>query len=125
MTTAQAPLHTGYGPGTTAGEVLDGRDLTGVVALVTGGHAGIGLETTRALANAGATVVVGTRSLDKARAAVAGLPRVEIDSLDLFEPASVDAFAARFLASNRPLHVLVNNAGIMACRALLSVHSIA
>ena len=81
---------------------------------MTGGHAGLGLETTRVLSGAGATVIVGTRSLDKARAGLAGIARVEIDALDLIDPASVDAFAERFLASGRPLHVLVNNAGIMA-----------
>ena len=81
---------------------------------MTGGHAGIGLETTRVLAGAGATVIVGARTLDKARAALAGIARVEVEALDLIDPASVDAFAARFLASGRPLHMLVNNAGIMA-----------
>jgi NAD(P)-dependent dehydrogenase (short-subunit alcohol dehydrogenase family) len=59
-------------------------------------------------------VIVPARTVDKARAALAGLENVEIDSLDLFEPASIDAFAARFLASGRPLHLLINNAGIMA-----------
>ena len=55
MRSKQAPIHSGYGEETTAREALNGRDLIGVVALVTGGHAGIGLETTRALAGAGAT----------------------------------------------------------------------
>jgi NAD(P)-dependent dehydrogenase (short-subunit alcohol dehydrogenase family) len=114
MTTLQAPIQSGFGRETTAREVVVHRDLHGAIALVTGGHAGIGLETTRALALAGATVVVGTRTLEKAQAAVAGIARVEADTLDLFEPASVDAFAARFVASGRPLHILVNNAGIMA-----------
>jgi NAD(P)-dependent dehydrogenase (short-subunit alcohol dehydrogenase family) len=114
MRTKQAPIHSGYGEQTTAREVLGGRDLTGAFALVTGGHAGIGLQTTRALADAGATVLVGARALDPARAALAGLARVEVDRLDLLEPASIDAFAARFVAAGRPLHMLVNNAGIMA-----------
>ena len=82
--------------------------------MVTGGYAGVGLETTRALAAAGATVIVPARTPDKARAALAGVARVELERLDLSEPASIDAFAARFLASGRPLHILVNNAGIMA-----------
>jgi NAD(P)-dependent dehydrogenase (short-subunit alcohol dehydrogenase family) len=114
MKTKQAPLPSGFGASTTAREALGDRDLRGRVAIVTGGHAGIGLETTRVLAQAGATVVVGARSLDKARASLAGVPRVEIEALDLFDPASVDAFAARFAASDRPLHLLINNAGIMA-----------
>jgi NAD(P)-dependent dehydrogenase (short-subunit alcohol dehydrogenase family) len=112
--TQQAPLHSGFGESTTAQEAIAGRDLRDRIAIVTGGHAGIGLETTRALAGAGATVVIGARNVDAARAAVAGIPRVEVSQLDLIDPASVDAFAARFAASGRPLHLLVNNAGIMA-----------
>ena len=118
MRTKQAPLRSGYGPATTAREVLGDLRLDGVTAVVTGGYVGVGLETTRALAGAGATVIVPGRSPDKARAAVAGIDRAETESLDLFDPASIDAFAARFLASGRPLHVLVNNAGIMAARLL-------
>jgi NAD(P)-dependent dehydrogenase (short-subunit alcohol dehydrogenase family) len=114
MTTNQAPLHSGFNAKTTAREAIGDRRLDGVIAIVTGGYAGIGLETTRVLSDAGATVIVPARTLDKARAAVAGIARVEVESLDLFDPASVDAFAARFLASGRPLHLLLNNAGIMA-----------
>ncbi len=114
MRSIQAPIHSGFGEQTTARQALGGRDLSGAFALVTGGHAGIGLETTRALTGAGATVIVGARALEPARAAVAGLARVEVDRLDLLDPASIDAFAARFIASDRPLHMLVNNAGIMA-----------
>jgi NAD(P)-dependent dehydrogenase (short-subunit alcohol dehydrogenase family) len=111
--TPQHPLPSGFGAKTTAREVLAGRRLDGVVAIVTGGYAGVGLETTRALAEAGATVVVPARSAEKARAAVAGIPRVELASLELMDPASIDAFAAQFLASGRPLHALIDNAGIM------------
>lgn len=118
MPSAQMPLPSGFGPATTAAEVLRGIDLTGRVAVVTGGAAGLGLETTRALAGAGAAVVVPARSLDKARAALAGLiqagARVEVAPMDLLDPASIDAFAQGFLASGRPLHLLINNAGIMA-----------
>jgi NAD(P)-dependent dehydrogenase (short-subunit alcohol dehydrogenase family) len=114
MKTKQAPIPSGHGARTTAREVIEGRRLDGAIAIVTGGYAGVGLETTRALVEAGATVIVPARSLEKARAALASVERVEIDSLDLAAPASVDAFAARVLASGRPLHMLVNNAGIMA-----------
>jgi NAD(P)-dependent dehydrogenase (short-subunit alcohol dehydrogenase family) len=113
-TRQQAPLPSGYGALTTAREVLGQRRLDGVVAIVTGGYAGVGLETTRALAEAGAQVIVPARTREKAQAALAGLPRVEVDGLDLARPASIDEFAARFLASGRPLHLLINNAGIMA-----------
>jgi NAD(P)-dependent dehydrogenase (short-subunit alcohol dehydrogenase family) len=114
MTTRQAPLPSGYGAKTTALEAIGSRDLQGRTAIVTGGHAGLGLETTRVLSGAGATVIVGARSLEKARTELAGLARVEVEALDLVDPASIDAFATRFLASGRPCHILVNNAGIMA-----------
>ncbi|WP_176707774.1 oxidoreductase [Bacillus sp. FJAT-26390] len=112
--TPQKPIHSGFGPQTTAQEVLVGRDLSGKMAIVTGGYSGVGLETTRALAEAGATVIVPARTPDKARTSVAGIPRVELEELDLIDPASIDAFAKRFLDSGRPLDILINNAGIMA-----------
>jgi NAD(P)-dependent dehydrogenase (short-subunit alcohol dehydrogenase family) len=114
MTTRQAPLHTGYGWTTTAREVVGSKRLDGKVAIVTGGYVGIGLETTRVLAAAGATVIVPARSPEKARAALASMERVELETLDLADPTSVDAFAGRFMGSGRPLHLLINNAGIMA-----------
>jgi NAD(P)-dependent dehydrogenase (short-subunit alcohol dehydrogenase family) len=114
MTTEQKPLKSGFGAKTTAREVLAGRDLTGKTAVVTGGYSGVGLETTRALAEAGATVVVPARTQEKARTALAGIPRVEIETLELIDPASIDEFAGRFLGSGRPLDMLINNAGIMA-----------
>lgn len=114
MTTNQKPLPSGFGAHTTAREVLGDKRLDGAIAIVTGGYAGIGLETTRALQAVGATVVVPARTPDKARAALAGLERVELEHLELGDPASIDAFASRFLASGRPLHMLINNAGIMA-----------
>jgi NAD(P)-dependent dehydrogenase (short-subunit alcohol dehydrogenase family) len=114
MKTAQSPLPSGYGPRTNARQVLGARRLDGRIAVVTGGYAGIGLETTRVLAGAGATVIVPARTPDKARAALSGIERVELEALDLFDPASIDAFASRFLSTGRPLHLLVNNAGIMA-----------
>jgi NAD(P)-dependent dehydrogenase (short-subunit alcohol dehydrogenase family) len=114
MPPRQAPLGSGFGSTTTAHEVMEGRDLRGKVAIVTGGSAGLGLETTRALLAAGAEVVVPARDLEKARRALGALSGAEIHSLDLTEPASIDAFAAEFLASGRPLHLLVNSAGIMA-----------
>lgn len=112
--TKQAPIHSGHGEATTAREVVGDRRLDGAVAIVTGGYVGVGLETTRALAGAGATVIVPARTPEKARAALDGMARVELETMDLFAPETVDAFAARFLASGRPLHLLVNNAGIMA-----------
>lgn len=114
MSTAQSPLPSGFGFESTAEQVLGSRSLAGQVAIVTGGYAGIGLETTRVLAKAGATVVVPVRTPDKAKKALEGIPRVELVPMDLADPPSIDAFAAAFLASRRPLHLLIDNAGIMA-----------
>jgi NAD(P)-dependent dehydrogenase (short-subunit alcohol dehydrogenase family) len=114
MSTAQAPIPSGYGTRTEAREALGGRELKGKVAIVTGGYSGLGLETTRALANAGATVVVPARTPDKAKAALAGIANVEQASLDLADPASIDAFANGFVRSGRKLDILINNAAIMA-----------
>src|SRR5262245_37031509 len=114
VTTEQKPLKSSFGAKTTAREVLAGRNLTGKIAIVTGGYSGVGLETTRALAEAGATVVVPARTQQKARTALAGISRVEVETLELIDPASIDAFAGRFVASGRPLDILINNAGIMA-----------
>lgn len=111
--TPQAPIGSGFGAKTTAREVLKGLDLGGKTAIVTGGYSGVGLETTRALAEAGATVIVPARTPEKARQALTGISRVEMEALDLADPASIDAFAARFLDSGRSLDFLINNAGIM------------
>jgi len=109
--TRQRPIGSGFGPSSTAAEVLRGVDLSGKVALVTGGYSGIGLETTRALAAAGAHVMVPAR---RPAAAAAVLPGVEVDELDLADLAGVTRFAERFLASGRALDIAVLNAGIMA-----------
>ncbi len=114
MPTEQKPLPSGFGPETTAEEVVAGIDLRGKVAIVTGGHAGIGFETTRVLSNAGATVVIGSRDPKKAQLAVAKMKNVEVSRLDLASPNSIDRFADEFLNSNRALDLLINNAGIMA-----------
>lgn len=114
MITEQKPLSSGFGPKTTGEEALAGRDLRGKVAIVTGGHAGLGLETTRVLSNAGATVVTGSRDPKKAEMAVANMKNVEVGQLDLASPSSIDRFAGEFLTSNRALDLLINNAGIMA-----------
>ena len=111
----QRPVGSGFGAATTAADVLEGIDLTGRLALVTGGYSGIGLETTRALVGAGAHVVVPARRLAAAGEALAGVDGVEIDELDLGDLDSVAGFAERFLASGRCIDLLIANAGIMAC----------
>jgi NAD(P)-dependent dehydrogenase (short-subunit alcohol dehydrogenase family) len=114
MTGGQHPIGSEFDEKSTAEEVLSGRDLSGKIVIVTGGYAGLGLEITRVLAGAGATVIVPARSQDKARRNLAGIPNVEHAELDLLDPASIDAFADSFLATGRPLHILISNAGIMA-----------
>ncbi|MDX2647367.1 SDR family NAD(P)-dependent oxidoreductase [Streptomyces sp. PA03-1a] len=113
--TAQTRIGTGFGARTTAREVLRGIDLTGKLAVVTGGHAGLGRETTRALAGAGAHVVVAARRPEAAGKALAGIGGTEADALDLADLDSVRDFSERFLASGRGVDLLIGNAGIMAC----------
>ncbi|MGO4544983.1 oxidoreductase [Paenibacillus sp. 2TAB23] len=112
--TLQIPLHTGYGPRTTAEDIVKEMDLNGKIAIVTGGYSGIGLEVSRVLAAAGAHVIVPARTPGKARNALASIPGVELEALDLSNPDSIDQFAHRFVETGRPLHILVNGAGIMA-----------
>lgn len=115
MTTAQHKIGSGFGARSTADDVLQGIDLSGKLALVTGGYSGLGLETTRALTRAGARVVVPARRPAAAATAVDGIDGVEVDELDLGDLGSVRAFAERFLASGRTVDIVINNAGIMAC----------
>lgn len=112
MPTLQEPIGSGFGAASTAADVLKGIDLSGRVAIVTGGYSGLGLETTRVLRSAGARVIVPARDHNRAATALKGLDHVEIEPMDLLDPASIDAFAERFLGTG--LHILVNSAGIMA-----------
>ncbi|MDW8806261.1 oxidoreductase [Streptomyces scabiei] len=96
-----------------AADVLADIDLHGKLAVVTGGYSGLGLATTRALANAGAHVVVPARRPDLARKALLGLT-AEVDELDLADLKSVAAFADRLLGSGRTIDMVINSAGVMA-----------
>jgi NAD(P)-dependent dehydrogenase (short-subunit alcohol dehydrogenase family) len=110
-----------FGSATTTDEVLDGIDLTGKRVLITGGSSGIGQETARALAAHGAEVILTARDAAKGEGVVAGIrestgnPKVSVESVELGSLASIRGFADRFLAKYDTLHVLVNNAGVMAC----------
>ena len=115
MSTPQHKIGSGFGARSTADEVLQGIDLSGRLAVVTGGYSGLGLETTRALVKAGARVVVPARRREVAEKALAGLDGVEVDRLDLGDLDSVRAFADRFLASGRTIDIMIDNAGVMAC----------
>jgi NAD(P)-dependent dehydrogenase (short-subunit alcohol dehydrogenase family) len=113
MTTAQAPIGSGFGAASTAEAVIRNIDLTGKTVIVTGGYSGIGLEAARVFSEAGAKVIVPARDTEKAERALSPLPGVELEKLDLMDPAPIDAFAERFLATARPLHILLNNAAVM------------
>ncbi|MEJ2867600.1 SDR family NAD(P)-dependent oxidoreductase [Actinomycetospora sp. OC33-EN08] len=115
MTTHQAPIDSGFGATSTAAEVVAGLDLSGRVALVTGGYSGLGLEAVRALTGAGARVVVPARRREVAQEALAGIDGVTTDELDLADLDSVAAFAARRLDDGTGLDMVIDNAGIMAC----------
>ena len=108
----QSPLNSGFGVTSTAQQVIDGIDLAGKVAIVTGGASGIGVETVRAFLDAGASVVVPARNPFQARRALDEFRGVEIEPMDLMDPASIASFAERFEASGRPVHILVASAGI-------------
>lgn len=111
--TVQAPIHSKYGAKSTAMDVVKGINLKGKNVIVTGGYSGVGLETTRALAAAGANVLVPVRNFQKAQSSLKGIPNVKMKTMNLMDPISIDNFAHWFLASGIPLHILINNAGIM------------
>src|SRR5262245_50562370 len=105
----------------TTEEVLSGIDLSGRVAIVTGASGGLGEETARALASRGCAITIAARDAAKAEKAALRIrercpdARVDIGAIELSQPASVEAFARRWLKDHGPLHLLILNAGIMAC----------
>lgn len=110
----QKPLNSGFNSATRADEVI--RDLTGRTAIVTGGYSGLGLETVRVFASAGAKVIVPARDLSRARAAVGSLG--EVLEMDLLDRASISRFADTVLARGVKIDLLVNNAAVMAIPSL-------
>jgi NAD(P)-dependent dehydrogenase (short-subunit alcohol dehydrogenase family) len=115
MTHAQTSIVSGFGARSTTSEVLAGIDLTGKIALVTGGYSGLGLGSVRALVAAGARVIVPALRPQVAAEALAGLANVEIAPLDLADLDSVRGFAEIFLATGRHIDIFIASAGIMAC----------
>jgi len=110
-----------FGAHTTTDEVMRGIDLRGKTAVVTGSSAGLGLETSRVLAQAGATVIMAARDADKNARAMAAIraqnPGAELVGivLDLSDTDSVRAAAAAILSGHSRIDILINNAGVMAC----------
>jgi NAD(P)-dependent dehydrogenase (short-subunit alcohol dehydrogenase family) len=115
MATQQQPVGSPFGYRSTAREVIRGIDLAGKRVVVTGGYSGIGTETVRALAGAGAEVLVGARRVDQAEAVLGGLAgSIAALPLDLADPASIDAFAKAVAARWESLDILIANAAVMA-----------
>jgi NAD(P)-dependent dehydrogenase (short-subunit alcohol dehydrogenase family) len=117
LVTTESPITTPFGFDSTAAEVVAGVDLSGKRAIVTGGSSGIGIETARALAGAGAEVTLAVRDTGAGErtaadiTATTGNAAVRVGRLDLADQASVAAFVANW---SGPLDRLVNNAGVMA-----------
>ncbi|WP_321911993.1 SDR family NAD(P)-dependent oxidoreductase [Burkholderia cepacia] len=112
--TPQKPIGSGFGPASSADEVIRCIDLTGKTVVVTGGASGIGIETVRAFRSAGARVIVPARDTAKAKTALSTMPDVIVEAMDLLEPKAIDRFASRVLSLTDKLDILVNNAGVMA-----------
>jgi len=116
-----APITSRFGARTTALEAVGGVSLKGRNAIVTGGAAGLGLETSRALAAAGAHVTLAVRNLDQGQAAADLLrsefpgAHIKVAQLDLSDLATARRFADDWASEGEPLHILINNAAIMAC----------
>lgn len=117
----RAPITSAFGARSTALEVLEGIALQGRNAIVTGGAAGLGLETSRALASAGATLTLAVRNLVQGEASATLLRQqyphcdIRVMQLDLANLASVRRFVDAWALSRDPLHLLINNAAVMAC----------
>ncbi|MFG3343643.1 oxidoreductase [Streptomyces sp. NPDC048018] len=113
-TTDQQPLGSPFSAATSAAEVTDGLDLSGTTALVTGGYSGLGLETARALAAAGARVIVPARRPGTARTVLQDVAGCEVVAMDLADLGSVRAAAAEITDRLDRLDLLMAVAGVMA-----------
>ena len=113
-TTDQQPIDSPFSAASTAEDVMAGLDLSGMTAVVTGGYSGLGLETTRSLAAAGAQVIVPARRPGVARAALADVEGCDVIPMDLADLDSVLAAAAHINASLTRLDLLMAVAGVMA-----------
>ncbi|MBT2474345.1 SDR family NAD(P)-dependent oxidoreductase, partial [Microbacterium sp. ISL-103] len=114
MIARQQPLASEFGHRTTAAEVIAGADLAGTRAIVTGGYSGLGLETVRALTDAGVRVIVPARRPDAAHTALDGIAEVEVRAADLGDLDSVAAFTESVRRDGQPIDLVLNVAGIMA-----------
>ena len=110
-----------FGESSTTDDVLEGIDLTGTTAIVTGASGGLGAEVAQALASKGGAVTLAARDVDRAAAVATSIrdahpdAAVEVGMLELAEPESVRAFVRQWNADHDALHMLILNAGVMAC----------
>ena len=111
----QSPIGSGFNKSSTASEVLAGLDLTGKTAIITGGHSGLGFESTKALAAAGIHVIVGARNTATAQKMLTNIPKSTVKELDLSDLESVKRFSDNIVSSKVRVDMLICNAGIMAC----------
>lgn len=120
------------GSSSTSDEISEkyGEFAAGKYVVVTGGNGGLGLETARVLALKGGHVVIACRSLKNGEEAAAGLlkenPQAKVTSmqLDLGSFQSIRKFATDYKATGQPLHLLINNAGVMACPKTLTAEGL-
>ena len=111
----QAPVHSGFNESSTAREVIEGLHLTGKTAIITGGHSGLGLESTKALAAAGVHVIVAARNIAAAQKNLGNSLNVTVKALDLSDLESIKRFSNEMISSGVQVDILICNAGIMAC----------
>lgn len=111
----QAPIHSGFDKTSTASQVIAGLPLAGKTVIITGGHSGLGFESTKALAAAKVNVIVAARDVDAAKKSLGGMALVQILPLDLADLASIERFSNAILDSLVQVDMLICNAGIMAC----------
>ncbi len=124
------PITSRFGARTTAIEAVHGIALQGRNAIVTGGASGLGLQTSRALASAGARVTLAVRNAAQGQSAAEAIraefpeAQVSVAQLDLSDLASVKRFARDWLedAKGQALDILINNAAIMACPLTRNAH---
>jgi len=110
-----SPINSGFNRSSTASEVIANLSLEGKTAIITGGHSGLGLESTKALATAGAKVIVTARDIVAAQKTLRDIPNVIVKSLNLADLSSVKNFADDILQLGIQVDMLICNAGIMAC----------
>lgn len=115
MNPKQAAIHSEFNASSTATQVLAGLNLIGKIAIITGGHSGLGYESTKALAAKGVKVIVGARDVKAAQEKLSNVPNVIVKELDLSNLESVKNFSNDIMSSKIRVDILLLNAGIMAC----------